>query len=268
MQSESTDLEQNLLNHLECPVCYELIRPPITMCVNGHNICNICKQQVSDCPKCKEEFVSARNLALEDLARQVMYPCKYRSNGCTENFNLDKIVVHEATCRYIPQVCPVAKLGIGICSWSGSYNDIKAHLEENHFEECCEYVEGDCKFTFRLAGDMIYPRFLFAYNEIFFFLFQQKDERFKCVLEKMFSAVLLYIGPSENASKYKYRVEFVNEDDTHGFAVWHLARSSDEDLDDLYKSGKYVKFHCELLIPLVDEEDNVKFKLEIIRVGN
>jgi hypothetical protein len=244
------------------------MRPPIPLCANGHKICNICKQKVSDCPNCEEEFADNRNLALENLARQVMYPCKYRSYGCTEIFNHDKIDGHQATCRYIPQVCPVAKLAFGKCSWTGSYSDIKGHLEENHFEECCEYVEGDFKFIYKLTDGVKLFNFIFAYSEIFFLLIEQKDKILNRSRDEIFYAVLQYVGPPDNAAKYKYKVEFVNKDDTESVTLMHLTRSSDENLDGLYNSGKCGKLHYDVVSRLRDEKGNVKFKLEIIRVGN
>jgi hypothetical protein len=48
----------------------------------------------------------------------------------------------------------------------------------------------------------------------------------------------------------------------------HLTRSSNESLDNVYISGKCGKLHYGVANPLTDEEVNVKFKLEIIRVGN
>jgi len=268
MQSESTDLEKSLLIHLECPVCLEYMRPPIMLCANGHKICDICKQKVSNCPTCREDFEYTRNLALEDLARQVMYPCKYRSYGCTEIFNHDKIARHQATCQYTPQVCPVAKLVIGKCSWTGSYSDIKGHLKENHLEECCEYVECDFKFISRLTDNMKFFCFIFAYNEVFFFLFQKKDKIIYRSYDRRFYAVLLYVGPSENSAKYKYKVEFLNKDDTECFTVMHLTRRSDENLDDLYNSCKCGTLDYDVVSRLKDEEDNLKFKMEIIGIRN
>jgi len=244
------------------------MRPPIILCGNGHKICGICRENVSDCPNCGEEFVDTRNLALEDLARQVMYPCKYRSYGCTETFDHDKIVGHQTTCRYIPQVCPVAELAIGKCSWSGRYEDIKGHLQENHLGECCEYVEGDFKIMYRLTDDMKFFCFIFAYNEVFFFLFQKKDKQLWRSTDRRFFAVLLYVGPSENAAKFKYKVEFVNEDDTESVTFMHLTRSCDEDLDSLYDSCKCGKLRYDVVRRLKDGEDNLKFKMEIIRIGN
>jgi E3 ubiquitin-protein ligase SIAH1 len=260
MQSEPTDAKQSLLTELECPVCLEYIRPPIRLCENGHKICNICRQKVNRCPSCRQEFLDIRNLALEDLARQVKYPCKYRSYGCTELFNHDTVGKHQKICLHIPQNCPVAKLAFGKCSWTGSYSDIKGHLKENHAEVCCEYVEGDFKFLYSLTKHMEIFCFIFAYNEIFFSLFQVKHD--------IFYAVVLYVGPVGNAAKYKYKVEFVDEDDTEGVTIMHLTRFCYEDLDDVYNSGNCGKLHYDVVSRLKDKEGNVKFKLEIIRVGN
>ena len=252
MQSESTDKEQSLLDHLQCPVCLDYMTPPIILCENGHKICNICDPKVNSCPTCRGRFSLTRNLALEDLTRHVMYPCKYRSYGCKETFNYDKIAGHQASCLYTPQVCPVAKLAIGTCSWTGNYKDIKAHLKENHFEGCCEYVEGDVKFIYNLTGGLDLFCFIFAYNEVFFSLFEERDN--------IFYAVVLYVGPAENAAKYKYRVEFINNDNTEGVTVMHLTRSSGQDLEDVRRSGACGKLLYDVVCRLKDEEDNVEFK--------
>jgi len=48
----------------------------------------------------------------------------------------------------------------------------------------------------------------------------------------------------------------------------HLTRRSDEHLDDLYRSGDCGKLHYNVVNRPKDEEGNLKFKLEIIRIGN
>jgi hypothetical protein len=93
-------------------------------------------------------------------------------------------------------------------------------LKENHHEECCEYVEGDFKFIYKLTDGMKLFCFIFAYNEIFFSLFQEENN--------IFYAVLLYVGPAKNAAKFKYKLEFVNTDNTESVTVMHLARGADE----------------------------------------
>jgi len=80
-------------------------------------------------------------------------------------------------------------------------------------------------------------------------------------------AVLLYVGPSENAAKYKYKVEFVNADNTEGVTVMHLTRSFDENLDDIFKAGNCGKVHYDVVSRLRNKEGRLKFKTEIFRVG-
>jgi len=257
MQSESTNLERSLLGHLKCPVCTDYMRPPIILCANGHNICNICKPQMYHCPTCRGQFLNTRNVALEDLARQVVYRCKYRSHGCTEILSHDTIGGHQATCRYSPQVCPVAKLAIGNCMWTGSYSDIKGHLQENHFEICDECAEGSIKFRCRLTDDMWRPSFIFAHNEVFFHSFSENYN--------ILHVVVQYIGPAENAAKYKYRVKFVNKDGTEGVTVMHLTGSADENLGDIYRSGNCGKLNLDVVLRLRDE-GYLNFNVDIIRV--
>jgi hypothetical protein len=157
-------------------------------------------------------------------------------------------------------VCPVAKLGNGNCSWTGRYNDIKGHLKENHLERCCECAEGGIQVLYRLTDHMRFFGFIFAHNEIFFPTFLKN--------ENTLHVVVLYIGPAENAAKYKYKVVFVNKDNTEGVTLMYLTRSADENLRDIYRSGKCGKLHYEVVFRLADEESKVKFKLEIIKVGN
>jgi hypothetical protein len=174
-------------------------------------------------------------------------------------FSHGTIVGHQVNCQHIPQKCPVARLVFGNCSWTGSYSDMKGHLKENHLEECCEYVEGDFKYLYVLNNCMKIFCFIFAYNEIFFSFFREN--------QGIFYAVLQYVGPPENAAKYKYKVEFVNKDDTEGVTIMHLTTSSDVELNDVYRLGSCGKLLFDVVNRLTDLQGNVKFKLEIIRVG-
>jgi hypothetical protein len=145
------------------------------------------------------------------------------------------------------------------CSWTGSYNGIKKHLTEKHRGDCYEYVVGKYRVLKNIAAPMSLSQFVFALNEVFFFRFQATRDTFY--------AVLLYIGPLDNAAKYKYKVEFVNKDDTEGVTVMHLTRRFDEKLDDIFKSGNCGKLHYGVVSRLTDEMSKLKFKIEILRVG-
>jgi hypothetical protein len=78
----------------------------------------------------------------------------------------------------------------------------------------------------------------------------------------------MYVGPSENAAKYKYKVEFVNKDETEGVTVMHFTRSFDENLDDVFKSGKCGKLHYDVVRRLENKDRVLKYKTAIFRVGD
>jgi len=99
-------MEQILLNVMKCPVCTQYMVPPITLCVNGHNVCGICKPKLDVCPTCRDLFLGIKNEALEKLAREVKYPCTYQNFGCKEVLALYMLVEHQAKCPNGQLTCP------------------------------------------------------------------------------------------------------------------------------------------------------------------
>ena len=257
MQSQSTDLEQGLMNHLECPVCMEYMRPPITLCVNGHNICNICKQRLSHCPTCRQQLLDTRNLVVEDLARQVKYPCKYRSYGCKEVLANDVITDHEDWCWYCPQSCPVPDLDSQKCSWTGNYDQIKNHLKEKHRVDCYDYGEEEVRTVKELHTVGFHFKFIFAFSEVFFQVFRRGGDKFY--------VSVYHICHTDNAGKYKCKVEFINTDNTEGVSVMHLTRSFNKKM--MSQLGKWRKLLYHELSKLTNEEGDLNYKIEILRVG-
>ena len=84
--------------------------------------------------------------------------------------------------------------------------------------------------------------------------------------ESVFHVVVRYVGPAENAAKFKYNVEFVNKDDTEGVSLMYLTRSADENLRDVYRSGSCGKLHYDVVSRLRDGEGYLNFKVQIIKV--
>jgi E3 ubiquitin-protein ligase SIAH1 len=199
-------------------------------------------------------------VALEKLATEVKYPCSYQKYGCEEVFVHDTVREHQHRCRYRQQTCPVYKLPNVKCGWIGRYDGIKKHLMEKHRGDCYEYVDGKYRVLKNIAAPMRLSQFVFALNEVFFLRFQANHDTLY--------AVLLYIGPAENAAKYKYKVEFVNTDNTEGVTVMHLTRSFDEKLDDIFQSGNCGKLHYGVVSRLANEMSKLRFKIEILKVGD
>jgi RING-finger-containing E3 ubiquitin ligase len=260
MLSELTDLEQSLLGHLQCPVCLEYMRPPITLCAVGHNICNICKQKMYHCPVCRQHILGTRNLSLEDVASHVKFPCKYRSYGCKEVFANDAIIGHQDQCSYCPQRCPVPALNSQKCNWTGNYDQIMNHLKKQHGDKCCDYAE-EIVWTVKCFHAVVfYYQFLFAFDEVFFQRFVKKGDTFYPSVH--------YIGHAENAAKYKYRVEFFNKDNTEGVTVMHLTRSFKNKMENFLSTDNCSKLHYDVVSRLKNEVGDLNYKIEICRVGD
>ena len=59
--------------HLECPVCFEKMRPPtrIWQCPQSHLVCETCRDQLENlrCPSCRTDTVTMRARVAENMAR-------------------------------------------------------------------------------------------------------------------------------------------------------------------------------------------------------
>jgi E3 ubiquitin-protein ligase SIAH1 len=147
----------------------EYMRPPIILCVNGHNICDICRAKLANCPTCRKRFLSTRSVGLEKLAREIQYPCTYRQFGCMEVFAHDKLDKHQAKCLYRQLTCPAARCSPDIqCDWNGNYSEVRNHLMENHLEMCSDYGEIESRSFLALCFHGWYNKFVFVYDEVFF----------------------------------------------------------------------------------------------------
>jgi E3 ubiquitin-protein ligase SIAH1 len=266
MQSQFTAVEQKLLSQLRCSLCTEYMRPPITLCVNGHNICNTCKQEVPDCPTCEQQFLDTRNFALENLATEVNYPCVYRMYGCTEICKLVSIGRHQDRCRYIPQPCPVNKLNLGTCAWTGISSNIKSHLMELHRNLCVEYSSSGSLYShsrgpipIQISGvtpTTKHCKLISAYNDVFCSCSEIKND--------IFYSVLQCIGPAADAAKYKYKVKFFNKDRTENLAITLLAGSFNE----VRNSGNCLKLYPDQYNRFANVQIGLTFSLEILKVAS
>ena len=110
---------------LECPICYERFRPPIFLCKNGHSVCQPCKNQLDNCPLCREAL-AIRNLQLEDILESLPMPCKYKTNGCNQVLDQSLMAEHETECPERTVTCfsrkcednPTMPLSKGPCNLS------------------------------------------------------------------------------------------------------------------------------------------------------
>ena len=188
---------QEVLEELKCPVCVEYMTPPIPMCQNGHNICNTCRQKVNQCAICKEEFLKSRCWLLENIIRKIKIRCQYYKEGCQFVSTCQFINSHEADCPDRPFNCPLSVVGTTNFCWRGHVSRMWDHILCKHPDLA---VPKAAKFV--LTVDSTRPgtmyRALSACGETFFLLFRVINLDLYCCV--------LYVGPQERASLYKYWV--------------------------------------------------------------
>jgi E3 ubiquitin-protein ligase SIAH1 len=129
---DNSELYHLILKAIECPVCLQYMKPPITVCENGHNICLKCKSNLNTCPTCRQEFVELRSRSLESLARNVMYPCNNKNDGCPEVRPMYLISEYEAICCFRNYTSPFSKIPNLSCVQYCHLDDLKKHVLTDH----------------------------------------------------------------------------------------------------------------------------------------
>ena len=126
--SEVKDVRnKRILQTLQCPVCFDYMRPWIMMCLNGHSFCKTCKDVITACPICRSSTINIRNYALEETTVCLDYPCSYTENGCNLILPMKEMQIHVENCAFKKFTCPITG-----CQWSDNVSEFKEHLMINH----------------------------------------------------------------------------------------------------------------------------------------
>ncbi|XP_049822265.1 E3 ubiquitin-protein ligase SIAH1A-like [Aethina tumida] len=122
-------LDDRLTTDFQCSVCFDIMKPPIKMCINGHSCCESCHQQIKNCAECRGHKIITRNVAAERLFNKIVFPCRHARNGCMKMARGSEIVTHERRCDFISYPCPFTSYN---CRWTGAYSEMEEHLRDTH----------------------------------------------------------------------------------------------------------------------------------------
>jgi len=131
---EELKFEKEKINKLkkivECPICLEVPRKgPIYTCSNGHFLCEKCR--LEDCPTCRAVMGDNKSILAVAVIENILHDCKFA--GCEQKYPLDKIEVHEKTCKHRIVLCP----NYNSCSEKVPLPKLLNHLLETN----CSYNE-------------------------------------------------------------------------------------------------------------------------------
>lgn len=251
---------KDLMKELECPVCMDYMVPPIMMCENGHNICDNCKPKLDKCPSCSKPFLSVRNIALENLAGRVDYPCCNKVHGCNLEFPPNLIEDHQKICLNKPYDCPLAEAETIMCDWVGGLHDLKKHIEAAHQDRLTKLitpVRG--VFLKKYNSDFKYSRVIFACRQMFYQQFE--------VINNVFYFVIQHVGPENCPSKYQYNFTIQTDEHMELISMSFIARSCKVNIQNLYRWGQCVKLFFETLDNFMGPNNEFKFEFSIVKVS-
>jgi E3 ubiquitin-protein ligase SIAH1 len=226
-------LLNDLLKELECPVCMEYMTAPIHMCESGHSICTSCRQKLHNCPTCRKTLTNSRNFALEALTGKEKYPCKYYEFGCEELFSPQQIATHKAKCRYKPFKCPLKN-----CSWEGPLATIEYHIKSEHAELGAPVTITGTHATKLTQYNMDHYQIIFSLGEVFLWFTTKRRHLYSCVL---------YVGPKEKASTYRYRFTISKRCGTGSVSACEMTNWYLNNMDEIFQKWDCAVFDHELL---------------------
>ena len=244
----SRAVDEILLSDLECPVCTQYMVPPIKLCTNGHNICSNCRERVRYCPTCRAKFSEIRNVALENIARRLKYPCVNRQNGCPGSFSIQNIAVHQDVSEYGKIKCPFHIYWR--CPSIGYKRSLKEHVKAAHPESFFEsskirFVKLEAFVILSCYGE------LFTYNQLF------RDGEF-------YGAVQLMNTGSE-ASKYICEFKLRAANGIEQISKTFLVRSYTEDWKTSFSSGKCLRL-AEVTVRKFCVKNNLNLTVKLFTV--
>lgn len=190
---------------LECPVCMNLMYPPINQCPNGHTVCSHCKPRVQNsCPTCRYELGNIRCLALERVAESLELPCRYKNMGCHDIFPYYNKLKHETNCRFRPFNCPYAG---SECSVTGDIPFLVLHLKEDHRVD----MHDGCSFNHRYVKsnphEIENATWMLTIFNCFGRQFCLHFEAFILGMAPVYMAFLRFMGDDHDAKKFRYSLE-------------------------------------------------------------
>lgn len=190
---------------LECPVCMNLMYPPIHQCPNGHTICVSCKSKVQNsCPICRHDLGNIRCLALEKVAESMELPCKYQFLGCQDIFPYHSRRRHEENCKFRPYNCPYAGAE---CSLTGDIPFLVAHLKAEHSVD----VHDGCSFNHRYVKpnpqEVENATWMLTIFNCFGYQFCLHFEAFHLGMAPFYMAFVRFMGDENDANKFSYSLE-------------------------------------------------------------
>lgn len=240
-------------------MCYELLRPPVLQCLNGHSLCGGCTVRLcgGSCPMCRGRLEGSRNLVAEELCHQIWYPCRYKR--CSQSLLLRDLGPHEASCAYRQYCCPLNTTwrsdgSVRPCLWTMPRCEALCHAQQQHDTQVWrgrKHHVIDHNFTSHYQKLYL----ISAYEELFIWCGQYRS------LEQKFFGALKFEGPVNKAADYKYTFKLSKRLGRETLKVMCTVQTSP--FEDVTRSDGYCVVLDLQTIKRFSDGDKVSFFLKI-----
>ncbi|CAH0727886.1 unnamed protein product, partial [Brenthis ino] len=205
------DFNQSLLRLLECPVCLEVMEPPMSQCRRGHLVCGRCRARLAACPVCRTPFSSVRNRAMEAVSEMLRYPCRH---GCGRDARLRRRAAHEASCAARRYRCPAPA-----CAERAPVPlaDLPLHFQSEHLSML--KVGRRHKFSMKVNTEQHDHWLVMAARELFHLRVDVDIRTWGVVV------YVAYIGPKCNANNFTYKVTVTGQQNNRKLAYTRATHS-------------------------------------------
>ena len=144
MAGYKKDLGSSFMDSFCCKICFEVLHDPVQCQNNEHYFCRKCISQHLEnsetCPLCLDqltlETLRPPSRIILEIVSQLKKPrCRHVSRGCTENVEVEDVLLHEQTCGYAPVVCLN----------EGCKETVNRRNQESHESEECKFRRVTCE---------------------------------------------------------------------------------------------------------------------------
>jgi hypothetical protein len=152
--------------------------------------------------------------------------CQYYTEGCEFVSTFQSIKSHEAHCPHRPFDCPFSVVVTKSFCWRGKLSGMWDHLWCKHTALA---LPKDMYFIFTVnfAVSGLLFRTLHARSETFFVVCRVTNQDLYCSV--------LYVGPEEKASEYKYRIKLTRRGSSY-MTVYRPTRQYFVDTEALFRN--------------------------------
>ncbi|XP_066254915.1 E3 ubiquitin-protein ligase sina-like [Euwallacea similis] len=253
---------------VECPICLEIISPPIAHCQNaGHAMCKTCfnASTLNRCPICTGPMSDTRHVVFEQLLENfrttLLTTCRYTYKGCKYDISSGNKDSHERECKFRTFKCEGKIFAEWKCDWVGPYDQIEDHFKKVHKNNVLLQYRTEALTTFDFNKNFKDVHLISFFDGQAYFYYKHFVD---CKDKKVYWA-FQYIGLKSSAQHYFYEFEVYNGP-IKKFKISEMCHTDSDNCEDIFKNEKCVVMSFATVRNFLNNEGELPFRYRILKI--